>query len=338
MKFSQYIKDKWLLSCCSFFAICLCSVFLTAVEVEMPVIAAVDFLFICGTAVYLICDFIQRKQFYDQLKEAFQDLDEKSYLTSLIRRPSFFDGKVFYDILKEDEKYLNDKIAEQRQDVIEYKEYVQTWVHEIKTPIATAKLITENHREPITLSMEEEVDKIESLVEQMLYYTKSESVEEDYHIKSVALKEIISSVVKKNAKVMIEAKVIPKMLNLETQVLTDAKWTEFIISQLIENAVKYRAKGRDAYIKIAADTNAEDVKLTIADNGIGIPQADLSRVLKKGYTGENGRKYKKSTGMGLYLSKQLCDKMDIKMQLQSTEGEGTTITLTFKRGVKTLET
>lgn len=331
MKFSQYIKDKWLTLFISMLAICTSGIFMVAVGVALPIIWAVNFIFGSSILLCLGWDFLKRKNFYTKVAETFQELDEKSYLTSLIERPTFFDGKFLYDLLKKDEKYLNDKVAEQRQDVLEYKEYVQTWVHEVKTPIATSKLIAENHRDRITLSMEEEVDKIESLVEQMLYYTKSESVEEDYRIKSVSLKEMVSAAVRKNAKAMIEAKIAPHMSGLEVEVLADAKWMEFVIGQLLENAVKYRAVDRAPLIELQAEVFDDEVKLIIADNGIGIPETDLHRVLKKGYTGENGRKYKKSTGMGLYLSKKLCDKMGIGMELLSETGKGTEISLRFKR-------
>lgn len=325
MKLSEYIKDKWVSIFIWVISVFLSGAFMTAVGTDFPIICIVDGILAAGILLSAARDFNKRKRFYDYIEETFLELEEKSYLTALLDRPSFFDGGFLYDLIKKDEKYFNDQLSEQRQNQKEYQEYVEGWIHEVKTPITIAKLIAENHRHDVTRSIDEELDKIENCVEQMLYYSKSESVEEDYRIKSVQLKELASAALRKNAKAMIEAKVAPKMSDLEVEVLTDPKWMEFIIGQILLNSVKYRAENRDALIVIQAVKLENNVKFTIEDNGIGMPAEDVSRVFKKGFTGENGRRHKKSTGMGLYLVKKLCDKMNVPVEIESSAGEGTAI-------------
>ena len=226
---------------------------------------------------------------------------------------------------------MNDRIAEKQQELIDYKEYVQTWVHEIKTPIAVQELLIENSRNPLTSSLEEETRKIEAYVEQMLYYAKSSSLEGDYIIQAVGLKTLVMDVIRKNKKMMVGAGVMPRLEQLDYEVLADPKWMEFILSQIVTNSVKYCDKSRKPYVSFEGKEEGRMVVLTVADNGIGIPTQDVSRVFQKGFTGENGRLFKQSTGMGLYLCRKLCDKMEISMELSSCQGEGTQIAFCFKR-------
>lgn len=330
MRLREYIKDRGMTLFICFMTLCAGGGFMAAVGVEGPVIWAVCIICLFGISLSLGADYMRRRRFYQKVNDTLRDLDEKSYLTALLERPGFFDGRFLYDILKKDEKYFNDKLSEQRQSMGEYKDYVQTWVHEVKTPIATSKLLVENHKDEVTLSIEEEIEKIDSYVEQMLYFSKSESLEEDYRIQRVALKEMVTAVLKKNAKVMIQAGIGPRLSGLEVEVLTDPKWTEFIMNQILSNSLKYRAADRDTSIEFFAEILEGEVRLTIRDNGIGIDQADLGSVFRKGFTGANGRKFKRSTGMGLYLVKKLCEKMEIPIELESTEGVGTSISLIFR--------
>ena len=209
---------------------------------------------------------------------------------------------------------------------------MQTWAHEIKTPIAVEHLIIDNHRGPLTSSLEEEVEKIESYVEQMLYYTKSGSLESDYIIQPASLKHMVMEVIRKNTKMMVAAGILPRLENLDHEILTDTKWMVFILGQIVTNAVKYSDSSKKSCISFRAEETAGDmVEFTVEDNGIGIPACDLSRVFQKGFTGENGRVVQKSTGMGLYLCKKLCDKMDIPLAIRSKQGEGTKLIFQLKK-------
>ncbi|MCQ4637094.1 sensor histidine kinase [Anaerovorax odorimutans] len=328
----EYIKDKWVAICIGLLVCMLSAMFMLVMEVAMPVAVAVEVIFFAGFASMIGYDCFRKKTYYDELERTWEGLDEKTYLSEIIEEPGFYDGKVLYRLVKDNGKYLNDVIADQQREMMDYKEYVQTWVHEIKTPIAVERLLIENNRNPLTSSLEEEVGRIEGYVEQLLFYTKSGSLESDYLIQPVNLKSLVMEVIRRHSKMMVGAGVFPKMDNLDYEVLTDPKWMEFILGQILTNSVKYRDKKKRPFLFFTAEEEDGDMlRLTVADNGIGIPASDIPRVFTKGFTGENGRNLKRSTGMGLYLCRELCDKMEIPLDLQSRAGEGTELVLRLKR-------
>ena len=306
MKFSEYVRDKWFAISTGFLTCFLAAQFLWIMGTDKLVIAVVAVLYFLGLFCTACYDCFRKKQYYDHLESTWQELEEKSYLSEIIEEPDFYDGRLLYRIIKRNGKYLNDVIADQQLEMMEYKNYVQTWAHEIKTPIAVEHLIIDNHRGPLTSSLEEEVEKIESYVEQMLYYTKSGSLESDYIIQPVSLKHMVMEVIRKNTKMMVAAGILPRLENLDHEILTDTKWMVFILGQIVTNAVKYSDSSKKSCIFFRAEETAGDmVEFTVEDNGIGIPACDLSRVFQKGFTGENGRVVQKSTGMGLYLARRL---------------------------------
>ena len=332
MKFSEYVRDKWFAISAGFLTCFLAAQFLWIMGTDKLVITVVAVLYFLGLFCTACYDCFRKKQYYDHLESTWQELEEKSYLSEIIEEPDFYDGRLLYRIIKRNGKYLNDVIADQQLEMMEYKNYVQTWAHEIKTPIAVEHLIIDNHRGPLTSSLEEEVEKIESYVEQMLYYTKSGSLESDYIIQPASLKHMVMEVIRKNTKMMVAAGILPRLENLDHEILTDTKWMVFILGQIVTNAVKYSDSSKKSCIFFRAEETAGDmVEFTVEDNGIGIPACDLSRVFQKGFTGENGRVVQKSTGMGLYLCKKLCDKMDIPLAIRSKHGEGTKLIFQLKK-------
>ena len=213
-----------------------------------------------------------------------------------------------------------------------YKEYIELWIHEIKLPIATGKMIIENNKSEITESIDEELDKIENYIEQALFYARSNVTEKDYYIKKQSLKEIVNTAILKNKRSLLQNKVKLNLHELKGQVYTDSKWCVFIINQIIQNAVKY-GKPNNKEIEIFDKSNKENTVLYIKDNGIGIREGETVRVFEKGFTGTNGRKIgQKSTGIGLYLCKKLCDKLGLKIELDSKENIGTEIRIIFPKG------
>lgn len=212
----------------------------------------------------------------------------------------------------------------------DYKEYIELWIHEIKLPIATSKMIIENNKNKTTKKIEEELEKVENYIEQALFYARSNTVEKDYFIKKVPLKEMVNESIKKNKNALIQEKIAINIHEIDLEVRTDNKWVVFILNQIIQNSVKYRNQDRNSQIEIYAKPGKEKVMLFIKDNGIGMKKGEITRVFEKGFTGTNGRLLsKKSTGIGLYLCKKLCNKLGMGIELESTEGEGTEICLIF---------
>ena len=159
MKFSEYVRDKWFAISAGFLTCFLVAQFLWIMGTDKLVIAVVAVLYFLGLFCTACYDCFRKKQYYDHLESTWQELEEKSYLSEIIEEPDFYDGRLLYRIIKRNGKYLNDVIADQQLEMMEYKNYVQTWAHEIKTPIAVEHLIIDNHRGPLTSSLEEEVEK-----------------------------------------------------------------------------------------------------------------------------------------------------------------------------------
>ena len=210
----------------------------------------------------------------------------------------------------------------------EYREYIETWVHEVKTPIASMMLIAENYEDESPISMKYEIKKIEDYIDQVLYYSRSNEVSSDYIIKSFNLEKSIRNVIKKNASNFINKKISIDIENVNEEVYSDPKWVEFILNQIIGNSIKY-SKSSKGKISIYSIKKQNNITLYIKDNGEGISEKDISRVFEKGFTGENGRKFGKSTGIGLYLCKKLCEKLGLAIGLTSKKNEGTEISIVF---------
>ena len=172
-----------------------------------------------------------------------------------------------------------------------------------------------------------ELTRIENYVEQALYYSRSGGVERDYRIRETTLRALVASALKKNAELLIEAGASIRTEGLDRTVYTDAKWIDFMLGQVLMNSVKYRRGPLE--ISVAGETADGAVSLTVADNGIGVPAGDLPHIFEKGFTGENGRRGAKSTGLGLYLCKKLCDKMGLAVSLASAPDAGTRVTFAF---------
>ena len=193
-------------------------------------------------------------------------------------------------------------------------------------------MIIENNKNEVTKSIDEELRKIENYTEQALFYARSNTVEKDYYIKKVVLKEVVNDSIKKNKNILIHEKILVNVHDLEVEVYIDNKWIEFILNQIIQNSIKYKKENINLEIEIYAKTGKENVVLYIKDNGIGIKQGELTRVFEKGFTGTNGRLIgKKSTGIGLYLCKKLCIKLGITIKLNSVQNVGTEIQLIFPK-------
>ena len=192
-------------------------------------------------------------------------------------------------------------------------------------------MVIENNKNAITKSIDEELDKVENYIEQALFYARSNTVEKDYYIRKVVLKEIVNESIKKNKSSLIQEKISIDIHDLEIEVNTDNKWIVFILNQIIQNSIKYRKK-ENSVIEIYANQGKENVILYIKDNGIGIKQGEITRVFEKGFTGTNGRlSNKRSTGIGLYLCKKLCNKLGIGIELNSVQNEGTEVKLVFPK-------
>lgn len=281
-----------------------------------------------GILTYHIFDYLRKKQYYDEIKENMGSLDKKYLISEVIEEGTFTESKLIYDVICKSNKAMNDEIGEFKRGINDYREYIELWVHEIKTPIATCKLLIENNESPLTESIGEEVCKLENYIDQALFYTRSNTIEKDYIIKEMSLSSCVNKVLNNNADALIKKRVKISLGDLEKIVYSDSKWIEFILGQIISNSIKYMNKEHKE-LKIYYNESSKYVILNIEDNGAGISEKDISRVFHKGFTGENGRKFGKSTGIGLYLCKKLCKKLGLDINLVSEEGNFTRVSIIF---------
>ena len=277
-----------------------------------------------------------KKRYYQKLYNNLNNLEEKYLITEVIEMPEFMEGKILKNTLEEVDKSMAENVNRYKYILEEYKEYIELWIHEIKIPIAACKLIVENNKNEVTRSINEELDKVENYIEQALFYARSNTVEKDYYIRKSSLKEIVNESIKKNKSILIQENISINIHDMDLDVFTDNKWIVFILNQLIQNSTKYMKQEGRKEIEMYAKQGNERVILYIKDNGIGIKKGEITRVFEKGFTGTNGRILnKKSTGIGLYLCKKLCDKLGIRIELNSVQNEGTEIRLVFPQSTFT---
>lgn len=329
MRLMDYIKDKYKEIILSILSILMIILILLTFKVSTLIIFFITFILLINFIIIFIYNFLKRKIFYNNTKKILDGLDKKYLITEIIKEPNFIEGKIFLDCLYEIDKSMLENVNKYKNSSKDFIEYIELWCHEIKTPLACADLITENNINETTISIKEELDKIDYFIEQVLYYVRSGNVEKDYIIKKTDLRKIVESVIKKNKKNFINRKIKVKINDLSV-VDTDSKWIEFIINQIISNSIKY-CKDKNASIEIYSKENKNNVVLYIEDNGIGIEESEIERVFDKCFTGSNGRKKYKSTGIGLYLCKKLCDKLGHKIEIASILNEKTTVSLIFPK-------
>lgn len=208
----------------------------------------------------------------------------------------------------------------------ELEEYYMLWAHQIKTPIAAMNLLLQSEEfQPRELSVE--LFKIEQYVEMVLGYLRTEQMTADLSFKKYDLLSIIRQAVRKYSRLFILQKIKLNLEEMDYSVVTDEKWLLFALEQILSNALKYTKEGS---ISIYMSKEKAET-LVIEDTGIGISPEDLPRVAEKGFTGYNGRDHKKSTGIGLYLSKEILGKLNHKLELESEVGVGTKVLIHLER-------
>ena len=329
MNFKLFLREKAITILLLLFGIITIEIFLMAYNVGMFIKIYIPLIIIGLYVISIVIEYFKKKKFYDNLLKILDELEEKYLITEIINTPNFLEGKILKNTLEQIDKSMLENVNKYKYMTEDYKEYIELWIHEIKIPIATSKMVIENNKNAITKSIDEELDKVENYIEQALFYARSNTVEKDYYIRKVFLKEIVNESIKKNKSSLIQEKISINIHDLDLEVNTDNKWIVFILNQIIQNSIKYRKK-EESVIEIYASQGKENVILYIKDNGIGIKQGEITRVFEKGFTGTNGRlSNKKSTEIGLYLCKKLCNKLGIGLELNSVQNEGTEVMLIF---------
>lgn len=305
-------------------------------------VALTVFLLVCGNSISalllilavwalillagLFLTYWKRSRQMRQLLDMAGQLSERYLISEVMELPEQAEDQVYYRLLKMAGKSMLEQIGEVQRERQEYKEYIEQWIHEVKTPITAIKLICENNRCSFTRELMAELENINRFTEQALYYTRSEHTEKDYSVREISLSDVVHGAIADNKYLLRQNNMAVTVEDVEYSIYSDDKWLRFILDQLISNAVKYRTD--QPVLHFFAVKKTDSIILSVSDNGIGIPQGDLPRIFEKGFTGQNGRTIHSSTGIGLYLCGRLCDKLGIGISA-SSEGKGTTISLSF---------
>ena len=332
MRFRDYIKEKMVLIIGTILALVSVEILLLAYNISILIRVYCAFIIIFILALAILIEYKKKKDYYNELIKNMEELKEKYLISEIIKTPNFIEGKILKDILQDTGKSMLENVNYYKNIQEDYKEYIELWIHEVKIPIAASKMIIENNKNEVTKSIDEELDKVENYTEQALFYARSNAVEKDYIINKTNLKEIVNGAILKNKTTLLNEKVSIELSNLkDEEVYTDSKWAVFIINQIIQNAIKY-SKKENKKIEISSQEKNDRVILYIKDNGIGIKKGEITRVFERGFTGENGRIIgQKSTGIGLYLCKKLCDRLGLGIELNSEKDKGTEVRIIFPK-------
>lgn len=275
-------------------------------------------------ALYLMYRYYQHREMYRRLEAPLATQEE--LLQSLDEAPL---PAAIHELLHSYHRHIQQQQQQQQQGNEQHLIFMNRWVHQMKTPISVIQLLLQELEESAADSIQEELERLRKGLEMVLYTARLERFEEDFAVAAVELRLIVNQVVADNRKLFIRKGITPLLdVRPGLMVYSDAKWLRFLLDQIVVNALKYTV-GTDKKISISVAEQGRSCKLAIQDQGIGIEKEDLNRVFQPYYTGERGRQYQESTGMGLYLVREVCERLGHEVELQSKPGVGTTVTLQF---------
>ena len=303
------------------------ALFLTATGTQPGVLVI---LFLALTLVFTavqLSDFFRQRARIQELEAVLTGLDQKYLFAECAPPPKGLYERRLFDLTRWAGRAMVSAVSDAQAAQREYREYVERWVHEVKTPITAARLICRTVEPDTRRKLERELSQIDAHAERALFYARAESPEQDCVIRQANLESVVTQAINGHRTLLIQSGIRVEPEGLDCSVYTDEKWAVFILGQLLQNAARYRGEG--PVIQIAAKSLGKQTQLTVRDNGIGIPSHELPRVFDRGFTGSNGRARGGSTGMGLYLCKKLSGFLELGLQITSEEGTGTCVTLTF---------
>lgn len=330
MKFSDYMKDNQITLLVCFAGGLFFSVLLLAFGISLSEMAL---LWVCFAIIFfftMFAYFRKQQKRIQYLLETMETLDKKYLIAEIADRPETELEKIYFRLLKTALKSMTDEVTEIRRLKVEYKDFIEQWIHEIKVPITGVQLLCENNKTEIMRKIIAQTELMEQSIEKVLFYARLGNVEKDYLIKEISLKQCVLEVLSRNKQFLIHNRVCVHTDSISDFVYSDSKWLGFIINQIIFNSIKY-CSDKPPVIQIKSKDMGDYVTLSITDNGIGIKPSEVNRVFDKGFVGSNGRMRKKSTGIGLYLCDQLCLKLGIGIDIESEVGCYTTVLLHFPK-------
>lgn len=337
MKLTAYIKDKTVFLCfyCALLLLLFCFLRITGYPADYSLLFAGLMTFLL--LLYGGIDFYRKKVYFDQLFLQLEQLDKPYLIGEVMEKSPLLTDRLYRRILRISNRSVIETVHTLEQDKLDYREYIESWIHEAKAPLTAinlmcARKIPEGGGDAAFLrKILRETESLENAVEQALYYARSDEVYQDFLITSCSLNDIVREAVTRSRRLLTASHMsLQTDLPEDCRVYCDGIWLVFILSQLLRNSAQYR-KGDRGNITITAKEEEKRVVLSVLDDGAGIPENEIGRIFEKGFTGTNGREKKKSTGMGLYLCRKLCRKLGLSIYARSREGDYTQITLEIPR-------
>lgn len=337
MKLRDYVKDKILFLCfyCALLLLLFCFLRITGYPADYSLLFAGLMTFL--VLLYGGIDFYRKKSYFEQLFIQLEQLDKPYLIGEVMDKSPLLTDRLYRRVLRLSNRSVIETIHALEQEKLEYREYIESWIHEVKAPLTAVNLMCARKlREAdgdaaFFRKMLRETESMEHAVEQALYYARSDEVYQDFLITSCSLNDVVREAVTHNRRLLTACHIKLQFdLPEDCRVWCDGIWLVFILSQLIRNSAQYR-RNDSGKITFSAKEEEKRVILSVLDDGSGIPENEIDRIFEKGFTGTNGRDRKKSTGMGLYLCRKLCRKLGLSIYAQSVEGKYTQITLEIPR-------
>lgn len=283
MNLGEYLKSKISEIILNIIGLIALLIFLLSIGNKLKAIIIIPVLWIITLFTYFIVEYKKRKVYFQFIEKCVSNIDKKYLLSEVLEVPPFIEAVPYYYLLKKSSKSMREEINKEKLRIKHYKEYIEHWIHEVKTPIALIKLLEENNRTTKSPSILMQLEEIDRYVEQALFYARSEEVDKDYFVKEINILKCINSVITRNKQGFILNNIEVEINNVDKTVYCDSKWLEFILNQIIVNSIKYR-NDKEAKVKVYVDDVKNGIKLIIEDNGIGIPPDEIDRVFEKGFT------------------------------------------------------
>lgn len=325
-----YLRDRALL--CAVWLPCLCALFAGALVLGVTPwgAAMLCLLVVVACCIAVAWDCARKRAYYAGLQQAVEQLDKVRHASAFISEPRFLEGRLSWEACDTLAYLSGRELAQAAQAAEAYERYIETWIHEIKTPIAASRLLLGRLRGPEATALRQELESIERYVEQALYYARSQVLSADYSVHELPLAEVAREACKRNQNLLIASGATPVIdVDEGHRVFSDQSWLTFMLGQLLSNAAKYGATSIRMTSRALGEGSTGRIQLEVADDGAGIPEQDMASIFDQGFVGANGRAEGSATGMGLYLCAELSRAMGIGIDAFSEEGAGTRIVLTF---------
>ncbi|MCF6463775.1 sensor histidine kinase [Clostridium sp. Cult1] len=348
MKFRDYLKDRvlylifYFINSIFVMVVMMLDLIIRKERVEISNIVYALVLSLVFLILLISIDYTRKRKFYNAINNGLRDNKSLEFIFNIPDNISKEHG-VFKELLTKNYMIYENTLDRYRRLNKIQLDFNNRWIHQMKTPISVIKLILENEKDKNIdqntkksyESIEEEIEKLSNGLEMALYALRVNDFGQDFRVEEINILEIVRNVINDNKNAFITNSVYPKIISKEDKrIKSDRKWIKFVVNQVISNSIKYTKvkKDKEKFIKVKVEEESERIILTIEDTGIGIPRQDLDRVFNPFFTGENGRRYKESTGMGLYLTKDIINRLGHDIFIESQEGIGTKVHIIFYQG------